>query len=527
MGKLNVTILRYLTRDDFRVLTAIEMGTKNHELVPASLAARIANLRYGGVHKLMKELCKHRLLSYERGKHYDGYRLTNAGYDYLALKVLAQRGTVASLGNQIGVGKESNIYVVADEEGNAPTCLKLHRLGRTCFRNIKGKRDYHRHRKSASWLYLSRISATREFAYMKALFDRGFPVPKPIDLNRHCVVMELIEGGPLCGVYEVEDVESLYDELMNLIVKLGNHGVIHGDLNEFNVMITNSGRPILIDFPQMISTEHADAKMYFERDVNCVRDFFKRRFAYESELYPTFDDVSREDCIDVEIKASGLTKQMEKDLLREMGLLETTEEDNDDDDDETETEIQHQREKDIDDDDDDVEQHTMDDDEINCLQLQVENCVRDELNPMKMANLIVVESSSPSSSSLKDRVENIDINASSLNSEEDTKFYARLDRRGSSSGSAVIRERFSDSKNEEGFNDSRSMYSATTASTIAPEVIKKRVKAALEKRLSKERQHSRRVALAKGEANAVTRVRRENRDTIMLSTVAGGIWGWE
>lgn len=122
--------------------------------------------------------------------------MTNAGYDYLALKVLAQRGVVSSFGNQIGVGKESNIYVVADEEGN-PVCLKLHRLGRTCFRNIKGKRDYHQHRKSASWLYLSRISATREFAYMKALMDRGFPVPKPIDFNRHCVVMELVEGGPL------------------------------------------------------------------------------------------------------------------------------------------------------------------------------------------------------------------------------------------------------------------------------------------------------------------------------------------
>ncbi|XP_015379459.1 PREDICTED: serine/threonine-protein kinase RIO2-like [Diuraphis noxia] len=69
MGKLNVAMLRYLTREDFRVLTAIEMGMKNHELVPATLAASIANLHHGGVHKILKELCKHRLLSYERGKH--------------------------------------------------------------------------------------------------------------------------------------------------------------------------------------------------------------------------------------------------------------------------------------------------------------------------------------------------------------------------------------------------------------------------------------------------------------------------
>lgn len=56
----------------------------------------------------------------------DGYRLTNTGYDYLALKTLTSRQLISSFGNQIGVGKESNIYVVADPE-DKPICLKLHR----------------------------------------------------------------------------------------------------------------------------------------------------------------------------------------------------------------------------------------------------------------------------------------------------------------------------------------------------------------------------------------------------------------
>jgi RIO kinase 2 len=56
----------------------------------------------------------------------DGYRLTYGGYDYLALKTFSKRGTVYSVGNQIGVGKESDIYIVADEEGNQRV-LKLHR----------------------------------------------------------------------------------------------------------------------------------------------------------------------------------------------------------------------------------------------------------------------------------------------------------------------------------------------------------------------------------------------------------------
>ena len=42
---------------------------KNHELVPGPLVAQIANVRAGGVHKMLQELSKHKLCSYERGKH--------------------------------------------------------------------------------------------------------------------------------------------------------------------------------------------------------------------------------------------------------------------------------------------------------------------------------------------------------------------------------------------------------------------------------------------------------------------------
>jgi RIO kinase 2 len=37
---------------------------------------------------------------------------------------------------------------------------------------------------------------------------------------------------------------------MNLLLKFANHGVIHGDYNEFNIMITDDGDPVIIDFPQ-------------------------------------------------------------------------------------------------------------------------------------------------------------------------------------------------------------------------------------------------------------------------------------
>ncbi|XP_039947005.1 serine/threonine-protein kinase RIO2 [Hirundo rustica] len=288
------------------------MGMKNHEIVPASLIASIASLKHGGCNKILRELVKHKLLAYKRTKTVQGYRLTNAGYDYLALKTLSSRQVINSVGNQMGVGKESDIYIVANEEEQR-FALKLHRLGRTSFRNLKSKRDYHKHRHKMSWLYLSRIAAMKEFAYMKVLHDREFPVPKPIDYNRHAVVMELVDGYPLCQVHHIDDPAAVYSELMDLIVKLANHGLIHGDFNEFNLILDNNDHATLIDFPQMISTSHANAEWYFNRDVNCIKEFFKKRFSYESELFPTFKDIRRECSLDKEIAASGYAKEMQED----------------------------------------------------------------------------------------------------------------------------------------------------------------------------------------------------------------------
>ena len=47
---------------------------------------------------------------------------------------------------------------------------------------------------------------------------------------------------------------------MDLIVRLANHGLIHGDFNEFNLMIGDDGSVTMYDFPQMVSTSHPNAQ---------------------------------------------------------------------------------------------------------------------------------------------------------------------------------------------------------------------------------------------------------------------------
>ncbi|KAF8073207.1 rio2 [Scenedesmus sp. PABB004] len=244
------------------------MGQKNHELVPMQLIDSIAGLKHGAAYRCLKTLLQHKLVHHE-GHKYDGYRLTYMGYDFLAIRALVARGHIAGVGRQIGVGKESDIFEVTNDEGEV-FALKLHRLGRTSFRDVKSKRDYLGTRSSFSWLYLSRLAALKEYAFMKALGDHGFPVPVAIDNNRHAVLMELVDGQPLVQVRELAHPAAVYAAAMELISRLAASGLIHCDFNEFNLLIDGEEALTLIDFPQMVSVGHANARELFERDVDCV-----------------------------------------------------------------------------------------------------------------------------------------------------------------------------------------------------------------------------------------------------------------
>lgn len=122
---------------------------------------------------------------------YSGYRLTNLGYDYLALHTLIKSGQILDLGSMIGAGKESDVYLAVagdacgftddidekketldEKDANLPSrgdyiVIKFHRLGRTSFRKVREKREYHQGRNACSWLYLDRLAAKREYDMMK------------------------------------------------------------------------------------------------------------------------------------------------------------------------------------------------------------------------------------------------------------------------------------------------------------------------------------------------------------------------
>ena len=393
--RLDLTALRYLNKDDFRVLTAIEMGMRNHEIVPVDLIQSISKIRNTNVRRILANLLKHKLIKHTKIQ-YEGYSLNYLGYDFLAIHSLIKQGILVQIGTKIGVGKESDVYLcyvksvnseISDEQYNqikeniltenalkeqirqkkleekrAPkkeneeekeenkeakeeeeeeekeeeeeeevsffqndlpktiqtvvgeltiACIKFARLGRTSFRAVKNKRDYVKSQTHYNWLYLSRLSSQNEYKNMKGLYSHGFSVPRPYGYNRHAIIMEYIQSYPLNKVDEIKDKEKVYHKMMDFILKLGENGLIHGDFNEFNILL-NIKKPdeiVVIDFPQMISIHHSEAQNYFKRDVQCVKNFFIKKFNITFDEDLKFEDIKQINFLDQELKAYGYIKE--------------------------------------------------------------------------------------------------------------------------------------------------------------------------------------------------------------------------
>jgi len=271
--------LRALEPADFRILLGTELGMTSREFVPLSRIVRYANLLEEEVTKRIPDLVEKRVLASgsTRTLRYAGFRLTFLGYDCLALNALVKRGTVEALGGAVGVGKESDVYD-AKGRGGTRIALKFHRLGRISFRQTRRTRGYVADRSHTSWIYQARMAATREFAAMKRARRARIPVPRPIGHNRHLVAMEFFRGSELSRAALSGPVGMLRQILLALRNLFRDACIVHGDLSEYNILVTESGRFAIIDWPQSVAASDPRAEELLARDVSNIVNFFAKHY---------------------------------------------------------------------------------------------------------------------------------------------------------------------------------------------------------------------------------------------------------
>jgi len=178
-----------LDPEDFYLLSGVEQGMRFSEWVRRDKLPDYADLTREEVDYRV-DRCLDRELIERKTIQYEGYQLTFEGYDALALRTFAERETIDGVGSPLGLGKEGD---VCEAQSFRPLALKYHREGYTNFREVNRDREYTADRDHVSWLYTARKAAEREYEAMEALYP-DVSVPRPVDHNRHAIVMEKFAG---------------------------------------------------------------------------------------------------------------------------------------------------------------------------------------------------------------------------------------------------------------------------------------------------------------------------------------------
>ncbi len=285
-------LLTKLDKEDLRILMAIEIGMKRSEYVTVN------NIKFYSRYPIeetlfrLKKVHKFDLIIRDSSKNEIAYTLNSIGYDLLALHALVEKNIISQLGPLLGKGKESDVYSCMDDDKNI-YAIKIFRIGRTSFKNIKKFRDLIGERAHLSWLYVNRLAAKREYEALEKIYVLNLNTPKPIGYNRHAVVMEYLRGKELIYYKKIDKPLYIFNEIIDQMRIIYQEAkMIHGDLGEFNIIIDEEGNILIIDWLQWIPRDHPNASSILQRDIKNICNYFLKKFNVESnaeEIISTFN----------------------------------------------------------------------------------------------------------------------------------------------------------------------------------------------------------------------------------------------
>jgi RIO kinase 2 len=271
------TQMAELEEADFHLLSGIEHGMRFSEWVAAEKLPEFSRLDADDIEYRI-DRCMDRGLLEQQTIQYTGYRLTFEGYDALALRTFSERETIDGVGAPLGVGKESDVY---EARSFRPLALKYHREGYTNFREVQKEREYTADKEHRSWLYTARKAAEREYDALETLYP-DVSVPRPVDQNRHAIVMERIDGVELSRAkLEPEQVVGVLDLVLSEMAAAYEAGYVHADMSEYNVFVASDGVTVF-DWPQAVPTDHDNSRELLSRDVENLLGHFERKYPHET-----------------------------------------------------------------------------------------------------------------------------------------------------------------------------------------------------------------------------------------------------
>lgn len=217
------------------------------------------------------------------------------------LEPLIEDGIIDDVIRQLMSGKEATVYVVRC--GEEIRCAKVYKeankrsfrqsVDYTEGRKVKNSRQARAMEKGSKYGKQAQEEAwqSAEVDALYRLDAAGVKVPQPYNFYEGVLIMELVtdsngNAAPRLNdvVFTAEDARKYHKFLLQEVVRMLCAGVVHGDLSEFNILLSSEG-PVIIDLPQAVDAagnNHAFSML--ERDVGNLSAFFGR---FAPELHTT------------------------------------------------------------------------------------------------------------------------------------------------------------------------------------------------------------------------------------------------
>lgn len=214
---------------------------------------------------------------------------------------LLNRGMITEINGCISTGKEANVYHGTNKFGE-DYALKIYKTSILTFKDrdkyVTGEYRFRHGYCKSNPRKMVRTWAEKEMRNLCRMYKNGLPVPNPILLKSHVLVMTFIgtDGFPAPKLKDVEISSSkareLYRDCVILIWRLYNVvKLVHADLSEFNILY-HDGSVVIIDVSQSVEQEHPQAFEFLRKDCTNISDFFRRKGVSTMTIKELFDFVT-------------------------------------------------------------------------------------------------------------------------------------------------------------------------------------------------------------------------------------------
>ena len=201
-----------------------------------------------------------------------------------ALMKLSDRKVLYKLYGTIESGKESKVFLADTPEGERVLVkIYMNRAG-----NFREMKKYLRGDPRFKNVKPDRRSVIdewckKEFRNLKKA-EQIMKCPKPIAFQKNILVMEFIgrEFSPFPKLkdVEIENPQIGYKNTINRIERFWNEPeMVHGDLSEYNILVTDTPELVWIDFSQGVHRSHPEAEELLRRDLENISNYFEKQGA--------------------------------------------------------------------------------------------------------------------------------------------------------------------------------------------------------------------------------------------------------